>query len=199
MPTLVQEAAQASSRAPPASRFAGSASGAAGVSQALSPQTVLHENEIVILMIRPSVWYIFISSGGFNLVVIAAALLGETSHLISRFVAAPAMATIVAILLACSLLYSVMDWIGHHYILTNCRILTIKGLLQPRIIQTCLGRVRKIALTQSVPERLLKTGTLAFTYDEQPDACDTWVWISNPRRVEQQIHKAINRYTGRTG
>ncbi len=179
------------------SRFAGSASSAVGVAQAVSPQNMLHENEIVILMLRPSVWYIFVTSSTYIVVVLALALLSETSQVIDHVIGLRTMVTITAILVACRLLYGVMEWIGYHYILTNCRLITIQGLLQPQISQTVLGRISSITLTQSLPQKVLRTGTLGFTFEATNMPSGTWHWIRSPQRVEQQIRQAIGRYRGK--
>lgn len=181
------------------SRFAGSASSTAGVSHAIAPQNVLHENEIVILMLRPSVWYILATSSTYIVVVLALALLATTSRLIDQWIGFGTMGTIVGILIGCRLLYGVMEWIGHHYILTNCRLITIQGLLQPQISQTVLGRISGITISQSLPQKVLHTGTLGFTFDAAQKATGTWHWIRSPQRVEQQIRQAISKYRGKMG
>lgn len=181
------------------SRFAGSASSAVGVAQAVSPHNMLHENEIVILMVRPSVWYIFVTSSTYIIVVLALALLSETSRVIDKMIGLQTMLTIIAILVACRLLYGVMEWIGYHYILTNCRLITIQGLLQPQIAQTVLGRITDITLTQSLPQKVLRAGTLGFSFEATQMLGGTWHWIRSPQRVEQQIRQAIGRYRGKMG
>ncbi|GEM_PF-671804 len=181
------------------SMFSESASPTTGVAQALSPRNMLHENEIVILMVRPSVWYIFVTSSTFIAVVIALALLSETSQTVDRIISLPTMATITGILVFCGLLYGVMEWIGHHYILTNCRLITIQGLLQPQISQTVLGRITDISLGQSIPQKLLHAGTMEFTFEAERMPNATWQWIRSPQRVEQQIRQAISRYRGKMG
>ncbi len=180
-------------------RFAGSASSAAGVTQGLARQNVLHENELVILMLRPSVWYILVTSSTYIVVVLSLALLSETSAVIGRLISLPTMATITGILVFCRLLYGVMEWIGHHYILTNCRLITIQGLLQPQITQTVLGRIADISRKESISQKILRTGTLTFTIEAVQSQSLTWHWIRSPQRVEQQIRQAISRYRGKMG
>lgn len=180
-------------------RFAGSASSTAGVAQALSPQNMLHENEVVILMLRPSVWYILVTSSRYIIIVLVLALLGETSAVIGRWISIPTMATIMSVLIFCRLLYGVMEWIGHHYILTNCRLITLQGLLQPQISQAILSRVSAISLKQTTMQKILRTGSLTFTMESSQSQTITWQWIRSPQRVEQQIRQAISRYRGKMG
>lgn len=54
----------------------------------------------------------------------------------------------------------VLSWMNERYIVTNFRIIQIEGLLNRRVLDSSLGKVNDLLLTQSLMGRFLNYGTL---------------------------------------
>ena len=147
------------------------------------PEGLLHGNEVVILLVRPSVWYLLASSLRFSAVVILlAVLIGSRNWLQLQ-----TLITLPAILVTVRLAYAIMDWLSHWYMLTNYRIITIKGVRQPVFFQASLGKLTDIRLMRSSIEQVLGLGTIGFSNGTDINPDSLWHWIANPERVHQQI------------
>ena len=78
--------------------------------------------------------------------------------------------------------------------LTNQRIVTIKGVLNVHMFQANLRKIQKTDVYRPLVQRLLGTGTLAFsTAAAGGDIDSTWVMIARPDETHEQIVAAINK------
>src|SRR5580658_6481655 len=66
--------------------FAGEAARSEELTTQINPELVLLGNEIVILMVRPSLWYVLAKSFRFNAIIILFSLLAYHMDLLSRYV-----------------------------------------------------------------------------------------------------------------
>ena len=161
---------------------------------------LLNGSETIILAIKPSVWYVLLASRWWlALLAPIAALAGLTTGagwygVQSRLL----LVTCLALFLA-RLAYSLLQWQSRVYILTNLRVLRIRGLMRVEMFQCFLLRLKEVTLNVSTTERMLGLGTIGLVneYAETPAAC--WSNVRNPERVQRQIIDAMNLLKGRSG
>jgi hypothetical protein len=153
---------------------------------------ILQDGEVVLLAIKPSIWFIALSSAWFSAIV----LLGLfTSILFDDRV--PGHSTtyfeIAIFLIAGRVMWAVLQWMGRLYILTDLRILRLSGVFNINIFDCPLRKVARTRVIRSMRERLLRLGSIEIT--PMAADCPTGIWqtVSKPRFVRQQIDAAIHR------
>ena len=123
---------------------------------------LIRDDETVLLMIRPSAWFIFSTSMG---ALPAAAVAGGLLMLASLDPSIPwdfrgAILASVAILIARAA-WQTIDWIFRLYLLTDRRIVVRHGAI-PEIHECLLGEVAGIGQPYRWSERMVNTGSLAI-------------------------------------
>lgn len=73
------------------------------------------------------------------------------------------------------------------YVLTSTRLITEKGLINIQEEEIMLYRVRDITLTQSLFERINKTGTVHITSTDATTPVFTLLHIKNPHDVKNLL------------
>jgi uncharacterized membrane protein YdbT with pleckstrin-like domain len=164
------------------------------------PAQILHEDEVVLLLTKPSILFIFYSSFVF---VLATLLLGILAARISSYnptawFSPTTVAFVTVVVCLGRLVWALLVWTSHIYMLTNLRILTIKGVLNVHMFQANLRKIQKTDLFRPLVLRLLGTGTLAYSTAAAADTFDsTWVMIARPIEVHEQVVAAINKAQSR--
>ncbi len=174
----------------PAQPVAGDAASAMAIT-GRGPEGLLHGNEIVILLVRPSVWYLLASSLRFSAVVVLLAVWLGPRAMANHWLEFQTLISLPAILIAVRVAYAIMDWLSHWYMLTNCRIITIKGVRQPVFFQASLSKLSDVQVIRTPLERLLGLGSIGFSTDTHIHPDSLWHWIARPDRVHQQIVRTM--------
>jgi hypothetical protein len=171
----------------------GQAVGAGELAGRLNPEAILHGNEIVILLVRPSLWFIAAGSFRFCAAAVLLAVLAERLGLAGRFLHPDTLVYVTATVVLVRVMYGVMDWISHLYLLTNCRIVTIKGARKPEIFQVSLSRISEVRLLRPAIQRCFGVGTIGFATGGAIHPAGLWNWIRHPDRVRRQIEDALRK------
>jgi len=153
------------------------------------PPAMLHEDEIILLLVKPSLWFIVLSSLRFILITVVAAvlavrLLPEQTNQIA------VSATLVVL---GRLVWALLVWTSHIYLLTNQRILTIKGVVNVTIYQAHLRKIQRTVLYKPLLERLFGLGTLGFATAATTTFDSTWIMIPRPLQTQEQIVAAVQK------
>jgi len=86
------------------------------------------------------------------------------------------------------------QWAGTLYVLTNRRVLRIRGAIKVAIVGCALTEIRHTAmLTTGLIERIGGIGTLFFQTDCGNLTGGEWLHISRPGEVLKTIDKAVNQ------
>lgn len=160
---------------------------------------LLNGSEIIILAIKPSLWCVLLECGrwlGVLLLIAVAAGLAERMSWLSGQMRLLLAACLVA--MAVRLAYGLLRWQSRVYILTNLRVLRIRGLMRVEMFQCYLLRLKDVTLSVSMAERILGLGTIGLVSESSdgPTAC--WSNVRNPERVRRQILDAIDALKGQT-
>lgn len=167
----------------------------AGVAK-LSPESLLRGNELVILMVRPSLWYLIATSFRFCGVVILLGVLTIRTGVFGDLLLPRTALIISAALVGVRIIYALMEWTSHLYLLTTCRIVTIKGARHPTIFEAGLAHISEARLIEPAAQNILGLGTIGFAVAKDIDPNSLWEWIPNAPRIHQQIQAAISKRRG---
>jgi hypothetical protein len=159
----------------------------------LLPGDLLHEDEVVIFAVKPSLWTVAFLSLRTVLaaaaVVAAALLLGPALHL-SRLTGR--MVEAAAVVALARVGFAFLQWVSRIYVLTNKRVIRIRGVFTIDIFQCALTRLQNTFLVMTLPQRFLRLGNIAFATAGTAGIEAVWRHVKEPLRVHQQLLRAIN-------
>lgn len=153
---------------------------------------ILRDGEVVLLMQRPSRWFILLSGLKFHAICVilmtVAVIYDERLANNSR-----QLIELGVFAMAGRLMWSVLQWMGRLYILTDLRILRISGVFSLNIFECALRKVARTMLEVTVQERLFRIGSIVIIPQDEDTPIGTWQMVSRPRRVHEKVVAAINR------
>jgi membrane protein YdbS with pleckstrin-like domain len=132
--------------------------------------------------------------------IAAAALPAIVAHLagprMGLHVPSYALAMLWAMVAMARLFAGSIQWLGRLYVLTNRRLITVRGVARFQVYQCPLTKVRGVSVSMSPSERLLGLGTLSFQLPPGAEVLGAWVNLARPEKVRQEIEQAIRRGNG---
>ena len=160
------------------------------------PTEQLDGGEIVILALKPSMWYLVLVSIRWlavaALVVISAPWLvgvypAFSSHVLSLVTQSAVIITAARLILA------LLQWSSRLYVLTNRRVMCCRGLMRVALFEAPLVQVRNTYVNIRRVEKLCNVGSIGFslTGGRQIDA--SWEQVSNPREIHERVRRAIEK------
>ena len=165
--------------------------------EAVVTEIMLGRGEVVILAIRPSGWFVPLASWP---VVVAATLVALAIRWagleLQRAVPEEAFWVLWAAVVMGRLFAAGLQWLGRLYLLTNRRLVWVRGLMKFDVQQCPLTKVKAVRLTAGVGERMLGLGSLSFEAPDGPAGPGPWVNLSRPAKVRQEVEQAISRAAG---
>ena len=180
------------------SSLAHSEGGAAAVPTATNPVTalmagqVLRDGELILLLLRPSRWFILLTSLRFlGIVALAMALIvifDEKIHGPKR-----QYFEIGSLLMVGRLAWGVLQWMGRLYILTDLRIIRLAGVFSVDVFDCPLRKVARTLLEFSFQERLCRIGTIVIIPQAEEVPLGHWQMVSHPKKVHEQIMATISK------
>lgn len=153
---------------------------------------ILSDGEEILLAVKPSAWFVLLESWpALALAAVASALavlLGQAFRLPQQSVQLVCLAVALGrIIMAC------FQWASHVYVLTNLRVLHIRGAAQAEVAGCLLKSVKEIRLLATLGEKMVGVGNLVFVSGETGYQRVIWTCVARPRRVRQQVQEAIAR------
>jgi hypothetical protein len=152
---------------------------------------ILRDGEVVLLILKPSMWYIVFSSLRFLaaglIAVIGAKLWVHNSHAVSSILYT---ATFVV---AGRVMWAVLQWQGRLYVLTDMRVVRLSGVFSVEILDCALRKVAQTRLTRTFREKLWRLGSIEIIPVD--DSCPPSVWqtVKKPAVVQAKIQATIDR------
>jgi hypothetical protein len=163
---------------------------------AMLPADLLQGDETIILLLKPSLWFVVLSSLrslGLILMLCAVVYLVRTQTDLLH-VDLNGLFALAAVLAVARLIWASLDWIGRTYVLTDRRVIRIRGVLRIATFQCPLRQLQHTELHQSIRERLFMLGTISFATagTAYPEAY--WIMVPRPAAVHRKIVQTIGRY-----
>ncbi|MCG3180012.1 MAG: hypothetical protein BIFFINMI_02366 [Phycisphaerae bacterium] len=163
------------------------------------PQQLVGEGEIVILALKPSLWFILLVSARWLAVSALAIAAAEFLHPYIDRLWAGRIEQAALLAAAVRLVVGALQWQGRVYVLTDRRVMRLRGVLRIDLFQCKLSQIQHTELTLPLAERVLLTGTVLF-YTAGTDFADAaWRTVAHPAQVYQTVLEAVDRYRSRPG
>lgn len=157
---------------------------------ALLTRHILRDGELVLLILKPSLWFIALAVMRFAagvLIAIIAARLWAPAH------AALRAAELGAVLIAARVMWGVLQWMGRLYVLTDLRVLRLSGVFNVDIFDCPLRKVAEARMYRSFRERLLRLGSIEIIPSGGGSAPGEWRTIKRPVQVLETIQATVRR------
>ncbi|HEX4055009.1 MAG TPA: PH domain-containing protein [Tepidisphaeraceae bacterium] len=151
---------------------------------------VLRDGELVLMILKPSLWFIIFNSFAFAVVVafIAVVLAVVDHRMHDHFYFEAAL-----FFIAGRLMFAVLQWMGRLYILTDLRVLRITGVFGVEIFDCPLRKVVRARLVSTSREKLVGVGSIEIIPTDEDLPTSVWQTIANPREIHDRLQAAINR------
>jgi hypothetical protein len=155
----------------------------------LLARQVLRDGELVILIAKPSRWYVILSSLGWTAAVLIAAIAAKMAD--PRHVHIYVDAAIFAV--AGRVMWALLNWMGRLYVLTDQRVMRLAGVFNVDVFECPLRKVARTRLVPTFRERLLRLGSIEIIPQDESRPCAIWQTIRKPAEVNERIQAAIRR------
>jgi uncharacterized membrane protein YdbT with pleckstrin-like domain len=159
----------------------------------LLPSELLRDNETVIIACKPSLWLIVFFS--FRVVVIAL-VLAVCLLVLSPWLGLGRVTQVLQIglgaVIVLRLVVGLLQWASRVYVLTDQRVIRIRGVFTIDIFQCERSKVQNTFLTLTLPQRILKLGSIGFTTAGTAGVEAVWEHIKNPLAIHEQLNQAFN-------
>lgn len=155
---------------------------------------LLEPGEIIVGMWKPALWYVVLRSAR---IVIALALIAVVAAATAGSAGldwTTPIAQIVGTLIIVRIVWVMGDWMSRVYVLTDRRVMRRRGIVNPTIYQVELRRLRRVDVSQSLPARVLGTGTVTFSQKAEGPYDAAWVLVLHPHEVRQLVMDTKARY-----
>ena len=113
--------------------------------------------------------------------------------LIPRFKLTGWLAIVVAVVPAAEVIRILLDWWNERYIITNRRVMEIRGTINKNVRDSALEKVNDVELNQSIVGRVLGYGTVDVITGSDIGA-NEFRRISNPVRFKREMLNAKESY-----
>lgn len=162
---------------------------------AVLPPSVLHEDETVLVLAKPSLWFILLTSARFIFatVLLSAVIVRIFDLGLDTRISPRQMALFATLAVLVRLAWAALVWTSHVYVLTNRRIITIKGVINVVIFQASLRKIQRTVLYKPWYLRIFNLGTIGFATAATENFDSTWLMIPRSLQTHDQIVAAMNR------
>lgn len=179
----------------------GRAGGAMGLAvEQVVPAHLLGGDEEVHFAIKPSPWFVVLVSLRWVMTGFLLALLAASDVLPVPSTYRWYLYQIGFGIAGVRLAWALFEWVSRLYILTNRRVMRIRGVFSVEVFECLLDRIQNTELTFFPLERLTRIGTINFqTAGGAPGsrAGAAWRMVSRPLEVHEKLREAIERARNR--
>jgi len=159
----------------------------------LLPVQLLDGDEVVIFAVKPSLWYVlFTSTRWLIAMAVVIAMTGWLGPLVPGVNASLVIKAALA-LAGARLGFALLQWVSRLYVLTNRRIMRLRGIFNVDLFECPLSKIQNTYLTMNWYERLATLGTVAFATAGTGGVEASWANVNNPLEVHERVRSAIHR------
>ena len=159
------------------------------------PAELMRDDEIIILVLRPSMLFIVLSCttslAVIAIVALAFAWLSNLPWATWTDFHAIRLGVIAA---ALRLSWQTLEWWSRLYVLTDRRVIRRAGVLRVYIFEAALNRIQHTVVVRGLLERLFGLGTIGFATAGSDTFDAFWVMIRHPFKAHRTVVDAIRRY-----
>ena len=166
----------------------------------LLPSDLLSDDETVLFALKPSLWTVLFLS--FRTVVIAGAIavvtllvgpmlqLGRFNTYILQGCAAAVVGRVG---------FALLQWLSRTYVLTDRRVIRVRGVFTIDIFQCQLTRIQNTFLVLTLAQRIFNLGNVELTTAGTGHVEAVWRDCRDPLKVHHRLLQAINRASNPAG
>ena len=156
-------------------------------------EEVLDGGEIVLLAIKPSLWFVLFDSARWILVSGLLLIVSAIPSLQIGSLSSVTVAQLACLAIALRLGIALLRWVSRFYVLTNRRIMCLCGVFRADIRSCPLVAIQRTRVCVAAHERLVKLGTILFTAQADTDDDLHWYTIARCEEVHERVRRAIER------
>ena len=169
----------------------------AGHLASIVPAHLLDDGEQIILAIKPSMWLIaFNSAKIIGLIVFIIAGM-RFFRIELGYSVQERIYQFGAIIIIVQLIISFLQWMSRLYILTDRRVIRIRGVFNVDVFEAPLNKIQNTFLTLAIHERLFGLGSIHFTTAGTAAIEATWKNINRPLEIHEIVRSAIRKAQNR--
>jgi hypothetical protein len=157
---------------------------------ALLTRHILRDGELVILILKPSLWFIPLGALRFAAAVV---VLAVAARLYSDRIHPRVLWELAGIIIAARLMWAIVQWSSRLYVLTDMRIIRIGGVFNVNIFDCPLRKVARTRLVSPVREKVVMVGTIEIIPADESLPVANWQTIPKPTQVHELVVATINR------
>ncbi|MBG84427.1 MAG: hypothetical protein CMJ40_07780 [Phycisphaerae bacterium] len=160
---------------------------------------VIQGDEEIVLITRPSAWFVVLYPLKMILLIIVIAILvGVVCSMLNVTGLGGLMAwstiwLLAALTIVLVLGWSLLEWRFHVYTLTTRRVLTSTGVVRRTLYETSLVHLRQTMVHVSIGERCVGVGSLLFATAGTAYYDTVWSMLSDPSAVQQKVQNLSRR------
>ena len=155
------------------------------------PERLIDEGEQIILAIKPSLWFIMFYSLRWVVPIVLVMLLAWYFRVAIggfRIVLQSGVAACVAVFLI-----GFLQWMSRLYVLTNKRVMRIRGVLTVSVFEAPLVKIQNTFISLLLYERIFGLGSIHFTTAGTYGIEASWRSINSPLEVHEIIRQALHK------
>ncbi len=162
---------------------------------AMLPAELLQPGELIILLTKPSPLFIVLEPLR-TLAIIAMLTILAWAMVAHDWLPASQRDVVLGGVAVAGLriFWQFLEWLSRVYVLTDRRIIRVRGVLRVHVFECSLKRIQHTAASYSLIERLFGLGTIGFATAGTGQIEAWWRMLANPLEVHQLIVKTLNRY-----
>jgi len=159
----------------------------------LLPAQLLDGDEIVIFAVKPSLWFVLFTSARWLLVMgVVIALIGWLGDQVPGLNRLLVIKAAVA-LAGARLGFALLQWVSRLYVLTNRRIMRLRGIFNVDLFECQLNKIQNTYLAMAWYERLAGLGSISFATAGTGGVEASWTNVNTPLELHERVRSAIHR------
>jgi uncharacterized membrane protein YdbT with pleckstrin-like domain len=161
----------------------------------LLPASLLQDGELVILFLKPSPWFIVLGGLRFLLAVLVVLVPAMWLEPLGYgFLVRRDLILLSSGAVGARLFWEFLEWLSRTYVLTDRRVIRIKGVMRVQVFEAPLSQIQHTVTTFALRERLFGLGTIGFATAGTAFVEAYWEMLSRPLDVHKIVVQTLDRY-----
>ncbi|MEM9416486.1 MAG: PH domain-containing protein [Planctomycetota bacterium] len=160
------------------------------------PAQLLQPGEVIVLLLKPSPLFIVLAPIRTLTVILLGILLVALVQRrgIDLGLSTADLVLAGAGLIGARLFWQVLEWLNQIYVLTDQRVIRVRGVLNVRVFECPLANIQQTDLFLPLLQRLFGLGTLGFATSGTAFHEAYWLMVGKPLEVHQKVVETLRRY-----
>ncbi|GAB4189191.1 MAG: hypothetical protein Kow00105_03700 [Phycisphaeraceae bacterium] len=159
------------------------------------PAQLLQPGEIIILLLKPSPWFILLAPLRTLIgILILACLLSLLIDRVDLGISHQNLILATMVVMILRVFWQFLEWLSRVYVLTDRRVITVAGVIRVLVFESPLDRVQHTYTHFSLRERLFGLGTICIATAGTAVNETWWQMLSQPLDVHRKIVQTLQRY-----